>query len=157
MRGTVRGIFTVYSPSDIEIEDDLVYLKDPRQTVISRDFLALISGRDIKISAAAVTGPGDLTVHAALFARRRFFTEEIDRGKAGHACSSTAASRPARSRATEPRYATKLDYDKRFEYLRPASFPMTRRYEVDSWDQDWKEVEGGENDVPRRAISPSPK
>ena len=47
---------------------------------------------------------------------------------------------------TEPRYATKLDYDKRFEYLRPASFPMTRRYEVDSWDQDWKEVEGGEND-----------
>ena len=47
---------------------------------------------------------------------------------------------------TEPRYATKLDYDKRFEYLRPASFPMTRRYEVDSWDQDWKEVEGPEND-----------
>jgi hypothetical protein len=42
VRGTVRGIFTVYSPSDIEIEDDIVYLKDPRQTVISRDFLALI-------------------------------------------------------------------------------------------------------------------
>ena len=81
VRGTVRGIFTVYSPSDIEIEDDLVYLKDPRQTVISRDFLALISGRDIKVSPARVTGPGDLTVHAALFARRRFFTEAIDRGK----------------------------------------------------------------------------
>ena len=24
---------------------------------------------------------------------------------------------------TEPRYATNLDYDKRFEYLRPANFP----------------------------------
>jgi hypothetical protein len=48
---------------------------------------------------------------------------------------------------TEPRYATKLDYDKRFEYLRPASFPMTRRYEVDSWNQDWQEVEA-ENDLP---------
>ena len=24
---------------------------------------------------------------------------------------------------TEPRYATKLDYDKRFEYLRPGEFP----------------------------------
>ena len=48
---------------------------------------------------------------------------------------------------TEPRYAYKLDYDKRFEYLRPASFPMTRRYEVDSWDQDWKEVQGGESDT----------
>jgi hypothetical protein len=42
--------------------------------------------------------------------------------------------------ATEPRYATKIDFDKRFEYLRPASFPMTRRYEVESWDQDWEEV-----------------
>ena len=81
VRGTVRGIFTVYSPSDIEIEDDLVYLKDPRQTVISRDFLALISGRDIKIANSAVTGPGDLTVHAALFARRRFFTEAIDHAR----------------------------------------------------------------------------
>jgi hypothetical protein len=34
-----------------------------------------------------------------------------------------------------------MDYDKRFEYLRPANFPMTRRYEVDSWDEDWQEVE----------------
>ena len=57
VRGTVRGIFTVYSPSDIEIEDDLVYLKDPRQTVISRDFLALISGRDIKVARGLRHGP----------------------------------------------------------------------------------------------------
>jgi len=146
VRGTVRGVFTVYSPSDIEIEDDLVYLKDPRQTVISRDFLALISGRDIKISATEVTGPGDLTVHAALFARRRFFTEAID-----HATPATmfiyGSLTAGTISATEPRYATKLDYDKRFEYLRPANFPMTRRYEVDSWDQDWREVQGGESEA----------
>jgi hypothetical protein len=147
VRGTVRGIFTVYSPSDIEIEDDLVYHKDPRQTVISRDFLALISGRDIKVATGYVTGPGDLTVHAALFARRQFFTEEIDRGKPATLFiygSLTAGS----ISATEPRYATKLDFDKRFEYLRPASFPMTRRYEIDSWDQDWQEIQGVENDLP---------
>jgi hypothetical protein len=146
VRGTVRGVFTVYSPSDIEIEDDLVYLKDPRQTLISRDFLALISGRDIKISASEVTGPGDLTVHAALFARRRFFTEKID-----HATPATmfiyGSLTAGTISATEPRYATKLDYDKRFEYLRPANFPMTRRYEVDSWDQDWREVEGVETEA----------
>ncbi len=146
VRGTVAGIFTVYSPSDIEIEDDLVYLKDPRQTVISRDYLALIAGRDIRIAASEVTGPGDLTVHAAIFARRRFFTEAVDHAKPatmfiyGSLTAGTILE-------TEPRYGTKLDYDKRFEYLRPASFPMTRRYEVDSWDQDWKEVQGGENDV----------
>jgi hypothetical protein len=143
VRGTVRGIFTVYSPSDIEIEDDLVYLKDPRQTVISRDFLALISGRDIKISATEVTGPGDLTVHAALFARRRFFTEAIERATPATMFIYGSLTAGTIS-ATEPRYATKLDYDKRFEYLRPANFPMTRRYEVDSWDQDWREVEGVE-------------
>jgi hypothetical protein len=147
VRGTVRGIFTVYSPSDIEIEDDLVYLKDPRQTVISRDFLALISGRDIKVAPGAVTGPGDLNVHAALFARRRFFTEEIDRGKAATLFIYGSLTAGTIS-ATEPRYATKLDFDKRFEYLRPASFPMTRRYEVDSWDQDWQEIQGAENDLP---------
>jgi hypothetical protein len=146
LRGTVAGIFTVYSPSDIEIEDDLVYLKDPRQTVVSRDYLALIAGRDIRIAASEVTGPGDLTVHAAIFARRRFFTEAVDHAKPatmfiyGSLTAGTILE-------TEPRYGTKLDYDKRFEYLRPASFPMTRRYEVDSWDQDWKEVQGGENEA----------
>jgi len=146
VRGTVSGIFTVYSPNDIEIEDDLVYHKDPRQTLVSRDYLALISGRDIRIAAGAVTGPGDLNVHGALFARRRFYTEAVDHAKPatmfiyGSLTAGTILE-------TEPRYATKLDYDKRFEYLRPASFPMTRRYEVDSWDQDWKEVQGGENEV----------
>jgi hypothetical protein len=146
VRGTVSGIFTVYSPNDIEIEDDLVYHKDPRQTLVSRDYLALISGRDIRIAAGAVTGPGDLNVHGALFARRRFYTEAVDHSKPatmfiyGSLTAGTILE-------TEPRYATKLDYDKRFEYLRPASFPMTRRYEVDSWDQDWKEVQGGENEL----------
>jgi hypothetical protein len=154
VRGTVRGIFTVYSSSDIEIEDDLVYLKDPRQTVISRDFLALISGRDIKVAPGAVTGPGDLNVHAALFARRRFFTEEIDRGKAATMFIYGSLTAGTIS-ATEPRYATKLDYDKRFEYLRPASFPMTRRYEVDSWDQDWQEIQGAENDLPAGNLAQS--
>ena len=138
--GTVAGIFTVYSPTDIEIEGNLVYSKDPRETLISRDFLALISGRDIRIAGPSTTGKGDLNVHAALYAHRRFCVESVERMKSGRLNilgSLTAGS----ISETEPRYATKLDYDKRFEYLRPASFPMTRRYEVDSWDQDWEEVE----------------
>ena len=138
--GTVAGIFTVYSPTDIEIEGNLVYSKDPRETLISRDFLALISGRDIRIAGPSTTGKGDLNVHAALYAHRRFCVESVERMKAGRLNilgSLTAGS----ISETEPRYATKLDYDKRFEYLRPASYPMTRRYEVESWDQDWEEVE----------------
>lgn len=138
--GTVCGIFTVYSPTDIEIENDLVYAKDPRDTVISRDFLALVSGRDIKVATAQITGAGDLHVNAAMFARRRFMIESVANGRPGTLFilgSLTAGT----ILETEPRYATKMDYDKRFEYLRPASFPMTRRYEVDSWDADWQEVE----------------
>ena len=138
--GTVAGIVTVYSPSDIEIEGNLVYSKDPRDTLISRDFLALISGRDIMIAGPSATGNGDLNIHAALYAHRRFWVESVERTKSGRLNilgSLTAGS----ISETEPRYATKLDYDKRFEYLRPASFPMTRRYEVESWDQDWEEVE----------------
>jgi hypothetical protein len=142
--GTVAGAFTVYTPSDIEIENDLVYAKDPRHSLLSRDFLALISGRDITVSSSQITGVGDLNVHAALFARRRFMIESAAEGKPGTLFifgSLTAGT----ILETEPRYATKMDYDKRFEYLRPANFPMTRRYEVDSWDEDWQEVENPEN------------
>jgi hypothetical protein len=138
--GTVSGIFTVYSPSDIEIENDLVYAHDPRDSLLSRDFLALIAGRDIKVATAQVTGVGDLHVHAAMFARRRFTIESADKAKPGtlYMLGSLTAGTILE---TEPRYATKMDFDKRFEYLRPANFPMTRRYEVDSWDQGWEEVE----------------
>jgi hypothetical protein len=119
-----------------------VYSKDPRQTVLSRDFLALISGRDIAIAEPEVTGPGDLTVHGAIFARRRFHVRSTDRG--GEATLFVYGSLTTGTIShTEPRFATKLDFDKRFEYLRPAAFPMTRRYEVESWDPDWEEVESG--------------
>jgi hypothetical protein len=56
---------------------------------------------------------------------------------------------------TEPRYATKLDFDQRFEYLRPASFPMTRRYEVDDWDEGWQEIQDGETPGSDRSIASS--
>jgi len=145
VRGTVAGIFTVYTPTDIEIEGDLTYANDPRETLMSRDYLALICGRDMRVAGTQITGDGDLHIQAAMFARRRFIIESADRGKVGKLLilgSLTAGT----ILETEPRYATKLDFDKRFEYLRPAAFPMTRRYEVDSWDQDWQEVE--KNDPP---------
>jgi hypothetical protein len=152
--GTVSGIFTIYSPSDIEIENDLMYAHDPRETLISRDFLALISGRDITVASPQVTGAGDLHVHAALFARRRFMIESAARGQPGtlYILGSLTAGTIFE---TEPRYATKMDYDKRFEYLRPASFPMTRRYEVDSWDADWQEVEQSDGSPPTRGVARS--
>ncbi len=154
VRGTVTGLFTIYTPDDIEIEDDLVYARDPRQSVLSQDFLALIAGRDVCIAGPEVTGPGDLTVHGAIFARRRFYIESTDRG--GEATLVIYGSVTAGTLSeTEPRYATKYDFDKRFEYLRPASFPMTRRYEVDSWNEDWEEVENADNPLPTGNLAQS--
>jgi hypothetical protein len=150
--GIVSGIFTVYSPGDIEIENDLVYAKDPRDVLISRDFLALIAGRDIKIASGRITGSGDLHIHAALFARQRFWIEAVANSRSGKLFilgSLTAGT----IRETEPRYATQLDYDRRFEFLRPASFPMTRRFEVDSWDEDWEEVEGSRDEAFARSVT----
>jgi hypothetical protein len=42
--------------------------------------------------------------------------------------------------ATEPRYATKIEFDPRFERLRPPGFPVTNRYETESWDRQWRPV-----------------
>ncbi len=151
--GVVSGIFTVYTPADVEIENDLVYSKDPRDVLISRDFLALIAGRDIRVASGKITGTGDLHIHAALFARRRFWIEAVERARPGKMFilgSLTAGT----ILETEPRYATQLDYDQRFEYLRPASFPMTRRFEVNSWDQGWEEVEGNATE-PKEAVARS--
>jgi hypothetical protein len=145
VRGTVSGIFTVYSPNDIEIEDDLVYARDPRQSISSRDFLALIAGRDICVAGPEVTGGGDVTVHGAIFARRRFYIESVERAESGSTLVMYGSLTAGTLSETEPRFATKIDFDKRFEYLRPASFPMTRRYEVENWEQDWEEVQSGED------------
>ncbi len=40
--------------------------------------------------------------------------------------------------ATEPRYATKIQFDQRLEVLRPPRFPMTDRYAIESWDGAWR-------------------
>jgi hypothetical protein len=154
VRGTVAGIFTVYSPTDIEIEGDIVYQKDPRDTVISRDYLALISGRDIRVASTQVAGTGDRNIQAALFARRRFCIESADRGKVGR-LNILGSLTAGTILVSEPRYASKLDFDKRVESLRPASFPMTRRYEVSSWDEDWQEVEGKRPDSPEPGLARS--
>src|SRR5262249_1086037 len=40
--------------------------------------------------------------------------------------------------ATEPRYATKVEFDPRLSNARPPSFPLTDRYELESWAGEWR-------------------
>jgi len=152
VRGTVRGKVVVYSPEGIIVEGSLIYAHDPRSSPDADDYLGLISSKDVEIAPPNVTGPGDLEIHAAIYAKRRFVvTDEHAPGTAKlliHG-SLTAGSLSA----TEPRYATRYDFDRRFEQVRPPGFPVTNRYEVETWDAQWREAEA---DPPGDAASAPP-
>jgi hypothetical protein len=137
VRGVVKGQVLVYSPERIVIEGDLIYAHDPRASTGSEDYLGLVSDKDVEVASPWVTGPGDLEVHAAIYARRRFaVTHTNERSDAtlilyGSLSAGTLTE-------TEPRYGTKLEFDPRFEQLRPPGFPLTNRYEIEAWDATWR-------------------
>jgi hypothetical protein len=156
--GVVAGKMLVYSPQRIVIEDDLIYARDPREKPESRDYLGLVCDRYVEVAPPSVTGPGDLQIDAAIFAGRRFVVTNIDHAR--YATPTRTSGRHPRTAtlriygslaagslsATEPRYATKIDYDNRFERQRPPGFPSTNRYEVDDWDGQWTQTERSADD-----------
>jgi hypothetical protein len=141
VRGTLNGNVLVYSPERITVEGNLFYAHDPRHTPDAQDYLGLASDSSIQVAQPEVTGPGDLEIDAAIYARRRFtVTEEImpNSGTLFIFGSLTAGT----ISATEPRYATRVEFDSRFEHTRPPGFPMTNHYEVEQWDGEWRPAEG---------------
>jgi len=139
VQGVVSGRYLVYAPQRIVVEGNLVYANDPRHDPDSDDYLGLVSDRDIVVASPRVTGPGDLHIHAALFAKHRVIVTDID-----HSDSATLeifGSLAAGSlTASEPRYATKIEYDWRFERRRPPGFPSTDRFAAEDWDGRWSEA-----------------
>jgi hypothetical protein len=136
VRGIVNGKVLVYSPKKIVIEDDLTYAAHPRIVADADDYLGLVSDNNVEIAEPATTGPGDVTVHASIYAKRRFVVRNYTAG--GHAALTVFGSVAAGSiSATEPRFRTELAFDDRLENLRPPSFPMTDRYELAAWDNSW--------------------
>jgi len=136
VQGIVAGNMLVYSPTKIVIEDDLTYASDPRRDSSSRDYLGLVSDRYVEIASPGATGPGDLTIHAAIFAGRRFVVRDIDHPRSAVLKIFGSLSAGSLS-ASEPRYATEIEYDSRFEQRRPPGFPMTTRYEAEDWNGQW--------------------
>jgi hypothetical protein len=140
VKGTIDGKVLVYSPERIVIEGSLLYASDPRSDSDSDDFLGLVSDKYVEIARPYVTGRGDLNIQAAIFARRRFNVRDIDFGR--RALLSIYGSLTAGTlSATEPRYATKIEFDPRFDRLRPPGFPATNRFEVASSAEAWTESE----------------
>jgi hypothetical protein len=140
VRGVVNGNVTVYSPRRILVQGALTYAHAPDTGDETDDYLGLVSDGNVEIDRANVTGPGDLHVHAAIYARDRFVVRNVRARPAGTLViygSLTAGSLSE----TEPRYATRIEFDPRFERVRPPGFPETDRYEVESWDGRWRLAE----------------
>jgi len=139
VQGIVSGRFLVYSPQRIVVEGNLVYAQDPRQDPDSDDYLGLVCDKDIEVAPPRVTGPGDLHIHAALFARRKLVVTHVDHWKPAtlEIFGSLAAGSMT---ASEPRYATRVEYDWRFERRRPPGFPSMDRFAAEDWNGRWTEV-----------------
>ncbi len=136
VRGTVRGTVLVYSPAQILITGNLTYA---RQFLNADDYLGLISERDVVIADPTVIGRGDLEISAAIYAGGWFRVDDIDSG--GKAVLTINGSLSAGSvAASEPRYAFRIRYDRRFERVRPPGFPMTGRYELQQGEAQWEEA-----------------
>lgn len=136
VQGVVRGKALVYSPRRIVIEGDLVYAHKTGRRTEADDYLGLVSDGVVEIAGRRVTGPGDLRVHASIYAKRRFAVRGYQRH--GNDVLYLYGSLTAGSlTATEPRFATRIEFDRRLETLRPPAFPVTDRFEVSSWDGHW--------------------
>lgn len=136
VKGVVSGSVLVYSPERIVIEGNLTYAHDPRRDSTSRDYLGLVSDGTVVVAPPRVTGHDDLDIHAAILARRRFVVTDIEYTRAATLRIFGSLSAGTLS-ATEPRYATQLEYDRRLETHRPPGFPSTNRFVVDGWSDTW--------------------
>jgi hypothetical protein len=136
VKGTVNGKVLVYSPERIVIEGDLVYEQNPEEVPDADDYLGLVSDKYVDIAPPDITGPGNLLINAAIYAKRRF-TVRGYRFRENALLYLYGSLSVGSLSATEPRYHTKIRFDQRLEDLRPPGFPMTDRYEVESWDTTW--------------------
>jgi hypothetical protein len=139
VRGVVDGRVLVYSPNRIVIEGNLVYADDARDGD-SDDYLGLVSDGNVEIARPYVTGRGDLRIDAAIFARRNFIVTDIDKQRGAAKLWIYGSLTAGTLSASEPRYGTKIEFDPRFDRVRPPGFPSTNRFELASWDPSWREV-----------------
>lgn len=137
--GVVNGKVLVYSPDTIVIVDDLTYADDPRKPGAS-DYLGLVAENTVEIAEPEVTGVGDLTVHASIYARHRFTVRDYLSRKSGLLAIVGSVTAGTLS-ATEPRYATSIAYDDRLADVRAPGFPLSDRYELDEWNGEWRPIE----------------
>jgi hypothetical protein len=144
IKGTVRGKVLVYSADRIVIDNDLRYAHAHDAPDLD-DYLGLVAETTVEIAEPEVTGLGDLKVDGSIYARHEFAVRDFRSRPSGtlRIFGSLAAGSLT---ATEPRFATKIEFDPRLTKARPPSFPLTDRYELESWDGKWRVEDEGNGD-----------
>lgn len=137
LQGIVNGTVLVYSPERVVIEDDLIYPGYPHVAADANDYLGIVSDKSVEVAGPDVTGRGDLVINASIFAKRRFAVRNY-RSRDDATLIIYGSLAAGSVSATEPRFATRIDWDPRLDYSRPPSFPLTDRYELEAWDGTWK-------------------
>ena len=143
IKGRVRGKVLVYTPERIVIDNDVRYAH-AREAPDADDYLGIVAERAVEIAEPEVTGLGDLEVDASIYALREFAVRDFRSRPSGTLRifgSLTAGSLTA----TEPRFATKIEFDPRLNNARPPSFPLTDRYELESWNGEWRVEDGADS------------
>ncbi len=135
IEGVISGSVLVYSPTRVSIRGDLRYASDPRAGT-SPDFLGLVSDGYVEVAGPEITGEGDIVIEAAIFAGRQFRVRKY-RSAAGGKMEIYGSVTAGSLSATEPRYTTRLEFDRRLEEQRPAYFPQTNRYVLEDGEPEW--------------------
>ena len=141
IKGIVAGKVLVYSPQRVVIEGSVRYAHDARKDNHPGDYLGIVSDRTVEVARSSVTGPGDLDIDGAIYAGRRFLVADLYTPATPATLRIFGSLAAGSISATEPRYATKIEYDPRFEDVRPPGFPATNRFAVQTWNERWTEVQ----------------
>ena len=134
--GTVNGQVLVYTPGRIVVTGDLRYAADPR-TSQADDYLGLVAERTVEIAEPDITGPGDLEIFASIYARQRFVVRDYTSRRSGTLIVHGSLTAGTLS-ASEPRFATRVEFDERLTTMRAPGFPLSDRYELDSSSNEWR-------------------
>ncbi len=136
--GTVNGKVLVYTPDRIVVTGDLRYAADPRAPQAD-DYLGLVAERTVEIAEPDVTGSGDLEIFASIYARQRFVVRDYTSRRSGTLIVHGSLTAGTLS-ASEPRFATRVEFDERLTTMRAPGFPLSDRYELDAVSNEWRVV-----------------
>lgn len=141
--GTLHGQVTIYSESDIRIEDDIVYSQDPRSIPGSQDILGLVAEDDVIVEENTANN-SDCEIHAALMALNNSFEVENYSSGSPRGTLTVVGSVAQRDRGEigtysggvlDHGYEPAWQYDRRYLSVGPPYFPLLPRAVVLSWEE----------------------